>query len=233
MRWELFDSGKRGPSENMALDANLLLSLREKPRPILHLYDWEGDAATYGHFIKPEEHLNLEGAARRGLQLARRPTGGGITFHVTDLAFSVLIPAGHEGFSDNTLENYHWVNSHLQRVLSPYLEGSSLLSTSSVGSGSPFSFCMAKPTVYDVMVSGQKVGGAAQRRKSWGYLHQGTISIASLPETYLEEVLLPDMGVLEAMKGLTFPLLPEGWSRGDLEEMRQELKKRLAEVFVC
>ena len=217
----------------MALDRDLLLSLKDKPRPILHLYDWQEDAATFGHFIKPEEHLNVEKAKRRGLDLARRPTGGGIVFHIADLAFSVLVPAGHPGYHENTLKNYEWVNGRLRAALEPYVKGSELLPASPMGRGATFHFCMAKPTVYDVMVNGQKVGGAAQRRMRFGYLHQGTISLGALPEEYLADVLLPGTGVLEAMRELTFSLLPEGWTRGDLEEMRGELKNALNEVFTC
>ena len=61
-------------------------------------------------FYRSGRHLDLKALEASGLHLARRPTGGGIIFHLTDFAFSVLIPANHPSFSQNTLENYALVN---------------------------------------------------------------------------------------------------------------------------
>ena len=52
-------------------------------------------------------------------------------------------------------------------------------------------FCMAKPTIYDVVYQGRKIAGAAQRRRKNGYLHQGTISLAFPQMGLLNEVLFP------------------------------------------
>jgi lipoate-protein ligase A len=49
---------------------------------------------------------------------------------------------------------------------------------------------MAKPTKYDVMWEGKKVGGGAQRRTKYGFLHQGTISLGRPDEEFLSGILL-------------------------------------------
>ena len=77
----------------MDLDAKLLEEMKPDDAPILHLYEWEQDSGTYGYFLKPDKYLDMTQAQKRGLTLARRPTGGGIVFHVCDLAFSALVPA--------------------------------------------------------------------------------------------------------------------------------------------
>ena len=115
--WQLIESGKKSAEDNMALDASLLEKLDPLGSPILHLYDWVGPSATYGYLTKPSHVLNMDGVQEVGLFLARRPTGGGIIFHVTDLAFSVLIPAGHEGFSENTLDNYQYINKKVLQAV--------------------------------------------------------------------------------------------------------------------
>jgi len=120
--WNILDTGFRSAEENMLLDAELLDGLDPHASPILHFYDWEGDSATYGYFVKPSDFLNLEEAKKRGLQLAKRPTGGGIVFHIWDLAFSVLIPAGHPHFSEKTLDNYAFVNDAVLAAVSAFLE---------------------------------------------------------------------------------------------------------------
>ena len=99
MKWMVFDSGSASALVNMAIDTELLAKL--DVTPVLHFYEWESDAATYGYFINPAEYLNLHAADRLGLQLAKRSTGGGIVFHVCDFAFSVLVPASYKGYSLN------------------------------------------------------------------------------------------------------------------------------------
>ena len=59
--------------------------------PLLHLYQWDGPSATYGYFIDPSKYLDLNKLRQHHVALARRPTGGGIVFHIWDLAFSFLI----------------------------------------------------------------------------------------------------------------------------------------------
>ena len=77
---------------------------------LVHLYEWQGDCATYGHFVDPQQYFRLNIAKEMGLSLARRPTGGGMIFHSYDYAFSVLIGREHEAYRSNTLESYALVN---------------------------------------------------------------------------------------------------------------------------
>ncbi len=90
-------------------------------------------------------------------------------------------------------------------------------------------FCMGRPTIYDVIYKGRKIAGAAQRRRKNGYLHQGTISLA-LPYTeLLSEVLVSQKEVIESMMAYTFAPLGQYWKPCELQEMRDEIQKRLAE----
>ena len=90
---------------------------------------------------------------------------------------------------------------------------------------------MAKPTRYDVVFDGKKIGGAAQRRTKRGFLHQGTIALAILPDEYLERILLPGTQVLEAMKANSYSVLGKEWTREDLRNARKKIKKLLQEVI--
>ncbi len=229
-RWRLLDTGLGSAEENMALDVKLLEDLATTPsdHAVLHLYDWEGMCATYGYFIDPDTLLCRQAVAKRGLQLARRPTGGGIIFHVADLAFSVLVPAGHPGYSVNTLDNYAYINALVVRVVKSFSGENAdlfLLPAEPVPlDAHARHFCMAKPTKYDVMLSGRKVGGGAQRRTRHGFLHQGTISLALPDEQLLQEVLLPGTAVLAAMRLNTCALLCGTPSAQAISEARQSLK---------
>jgi len=218
---------------NMEKDKELLFSLEQHPRFILHLYDWEKPSLTYGCFAKPEDHLNLEALSRHGLDFAQRATGGGIVFHVADLAFSVLVPEGHKGFSKNTLSNYAFVNDKVKAALMHFLrrqKGAEFCKIEPLEPRACHSFCMAKPTKYDVMIEGKKAAGAAQRTKRFGYLHQGTISLGELDPRFLADVLKSEKDVLEAMQRYTFAPLGKEWQTG-LKAAREKLRSMLIQEF--
>ena len=232
---QILDTGPAAAQANMDLDGQLLESLDPAGDPILHLYEWDGSSATYGYFADPAKHLDLEKTKARGLSLGRRPTGGGIVFHIWDWAFSFLMPSGHRAFSLNTLENYQFVNGAVLEAVSAlfHVPGSTLIPESFASSNADCqNFCMAKPTRYDVVDKGRKVAGAAQRKTKRGYLHQGTISLASPHLGLLRDVLRSNQAVLEAMTSYTFAPLGSCWSPAPLKEARQEIQRRLIEKLV-
>src|SRR3989338_6210616 len=116
----ILNTGIAPAEEIMRFDEKLLQALDRTGEPILHLYRWDGPSATFGYFTPPEKHLDLNEAARRRLSLARRPTGGGIVFHIWDLAFSFLMPSDHPFFSLNALVNYQFVNQVVLEVVKEF-----------------------------------------------------------------------------------------------------------------
>lgn len=228
--WTILNTGKSSAQENMVLDVSLLenMALKEA-KPTLHLYDWECDSLTYGYFIDPAAFLSKEALSLKGIQIARRPTGGGIIFHHTDFAFSILIPATHPHFSINTLENYAFVNNLIIELISNFMGGKASLSLlpDEVFNSDSHSrhFCMAKPTKYDVMLEGKKIGGGAQRRTRFGFLHQGSISLVPPDNLLLSQILLPNTSVLEEMNRHTSHLLEKTANRHHINEARLKLSR--------
>jgi lipoate-protein ligase A len=215
----------------MQKDRQLLDEISLQAKPILHLYEWKGPSITYGHFIDPHKFFCFQALEEEGICVARRPTGGGIIFHLWDLAFSVLIPSTHQAFSQNTLENYAYVNNAVLDAIEEFLqnkEGAELTDHDGeiLGAGSQH-FCMAKPTKYDVMIRGKKVAGAAQRKTKEGLLHQGSISLMMPSQKILEKVLLPDLDVAQAMQTFTYPLLQEKEGISTLASARADMRKLL------
>ena len=230
--WEIIDSGYQSAEENMRFDTELLEKAGSFSCPILHFYEWTGDSATYGYFTDPSKFLNLDQAQKLSLQLARRPTGGGIVFHCWDMAFSILVPAKCREFSFNTLENYAFVNNAVLSSVKEFLENQPPLSLTPNDLASWDShclhFCMAKPTKYDVMWEGKKIAGAAQRKTRHGFLHQGTLALLSPNIDYLGQVLLPGTKVREAMLAHTYPLLEQSAQALEMDRAKQRLRSLLA-----
>lgn len=231
-KWRIVDTGVGSAQGNMDIDKKLLEEIAASRHPLLHFYEWEGRCATHGYFAKPTELLNMEAAQRWNLQLGRRPTGGGVIFHLCDFAFSIVIPSTHPRFSLNTLENYAFINHLVIQAIESF-SGERLAPVLYNGQGMDQClcvehFCMAKPTQYDVMIGGRKVGGAAQRRTKEGFLHQGSISLAMPPRDMLEEVLFPESKALDGMRDFTYTLLEGDPSPKELQEARHELRRCLA-----
>ncbi len=233
MPCKVFYSEPRSAEENMSFDASLLHSLAETREPILHFYNWATDAATFGHFIKPENVFQFSGVNEKKLDLARRPTGGGVVFHNCDLAFSFLLPASHSAFSLRPLDNYYFVNEKVREAIDRFLGKKTELLTEHLFPHSSFieQFCIANPTKFDVMWSGKKVGGAAQRKTREGYLHQGSIFLGLLSEDYLSSILIEGKTVYQEMQRNSCSLLGINWTKEDLALARENLKKCMHEVF--
>ena len=232
---KILDTGTAAAQVNMDQDGQLLEHLDPTGDPILHLYEWDGPSATFGYFADPSKHLDLEKVKGRGLALGRRPTGGGIVFHIWDLAFSFLMPSCHPAFSLNTLDNYRFVNEAVLKAVSGlyHVPDSILIPESYASANSECqNFCMAKPTQYDVVYQGRKIAGAAQRKRKQGYLHQGTVSLAAPHLDLLQDVLRSKQAVLEAMVSYTFAPLGSCWSPGPLREARQNIRQGLIEKFM-
>ena len=233
---QVLDTGVAEAQVNMSRDRDLLDDLNPNGVPILHYYDWVGPSATYGHFIDISKHMDLQKTGCRGLELARRPTGGGIVFHMWDLAFSFLMPANHPACSANTLDNYRFVNEVVLDAVkaSLSLPEEPLLTPQHAPEIGPncTHFCMARPTIYDVVYRGMKVAGAAQRRTKRGYLHQGTISLAFPDLALLKEVLLSKEEIAYAMESYAFAPLGREWTLDKLRETRLLLKEALKCEFM-
>lgn len=234
MRWQILETGLARGSQIMSYDQELLKSLDKEGAPIIHFYEWDCDTATYGYFEKPFDHLNGDSVSKLNLHLARRPTGGGVIFHLCDFAFSLLIPARHRQFSVNTLENYAFVNTIAAKAVEKFLGRNHVLELlqQAVSENCLCThFCMAQPTIYDIMLHGKKVGGGAQRRTRNGFLHQGTISLAMPAESFLRSVLKADV-IFPAMQRYGGVLLDASWTAKHLAEARKELKELLKTCFV-
>lgn len=236
MHWDILDTGSASAQKNMEIDQKLLDQIHTKNNPILHFYDWEKPSLTVGYFIQPEKLLNLEALKHRGMDWARRPTGGGVVFHLWDLAFSILIPAASSLFSTETLKNYYMINQVVKQVIQDFFGIQSYLTQDdpiTQDSHSRF-FCMAQATKYDVHIpsvsknmGSKKVVGAAQRKTKSGFLHQGTIALAFPDSHLLEETILLG-SVREAILATTPTLIS---NTSFLKKTRNELRNLLTQHF--
>jgi len=185
------DAGKASATVHMERDRALLAH----PEPLLLFYEWQQPTITYGHFIDPQQYLDLSEVAALGFDMAKRPTGGGILFHIGDLVFTVCIPKGHFRYSDTVLENYRWINEAVEHAVG----GGATLIRQAPPRHAHSSFCMASPTIYDIVVDGKKVGGSAERKTAQGYIHQASLFLSEPCWNSIERMLV-DKQAVEKMR---------------------------------
>lgn len=226
----IIHTGRKSAEENMRFDAQLLENAKDFLHPVLHFYEWESPSATYGYFADPTALLFLSEIGP--LDLARRPTGGGVIFHIWDFAFSILVPASSALYSVNTLNNYALINAVVLSSIESFLGNNATLYLTpqdEVSSAKDCKhFCMAKPTQYDVMLKNKKVAGAAQRKTKNGFLHQGSICLQLPDRNYLTQIIRSGE-VIEAMYAHTFPLLGDKFvPKSQIERVKIHLQTLLA-----
>jgi lipoate-protein ligase A len=167
--WLLMDTGPGAPGWNMALDEALLRTAPQRGRAVLRVYAWTQPAVSIGYFQKYPRHLALTHA------VVRRPTGGGLVYHVDDTTYTVVTPPGHWLHKLSTGEAY----CALHKAVAAAMSQGELASAETGGVQSVESRayeCFANPVAGDVVAGGRKLAGAAQRRTRDGLLHQGSIA---------------------------------------------------------
>jgi lipoate---protein ligase len=228
MNLKIIDSGSQKASDNMQTDAVLLADLPKSKDPILHLYDWSSPTVTYGLFQDPALYFNMDKAAKANLQFAKRPTGGGILFHIWDYAFSFLLPKEDPHFSKVPIENYRYVHQIVARAIGNAfgLQPLEMIPDDAKATvQSSKNFCMARPTKYDLLYKGKKIAGAAQRKTKDGFLHQGTIALAPSDPNYIK--LLQASDLKRAMLENSCSIV----SKENYLSAKQLMKKALIEEF--
>lgn len=233
MKIEIIET-KGSPDEIMSNDFLMLSQLNQNSSIILHLYQWNVPSITHGYFIRPEEYLDLDYLNKSKVKIGRRPTGGGITFHLTDFAFSILVPSHCSQYSMNTLDNYACVNRFLSQVVSQWsadqIQPELLTEPDECEDKNCRAFCMAKATQYDLVLKGKKLGGAAQRRTKQGFLHQGSLSLAPLSEEFLTKVLKSEK-IIQSMQKESGYLLND-FNKNEIDEARSALRN-LMKKMIC
>jgi lipoate-protein ligase A len=165
-----------GPMQ-MALDEVLLGAV---VRPTLRIYRWSSPCVTFGYF----QSFTAVREAYPALALVRRWTGGGMVEHGKDLTFSLMLPKETKAASMPPAlfyrELHHRLASWLAGVVSSEVR---LAGREDIQAGPA---CFSAPAGDDLLLSGQKILGGAQRRSAGALLYQGSLQrLERLPLDYV------------------------------------------------
>jgi lipoyl(octanoyl) transferase len=157
---------------NMAIDEVLA---RGSVTPLLRVYRWSDAAVSFGYFGE------FAAVAERwpARPLVRRWTGGGEVPHGDDFTYTLIVPRSEAFSRFSVRESY----LRIHEILSRSIPGASLSESDADANAA----CFARPVIADVMMNGMKVAGAAQRRGSFGLLHQGSLQGTVWPATLAQQ----------------------------------------------
>ncbi len=177
---EVLPERKGGAAENMATDFMLLQRYPREGVLRYRHYDWRSPAFTFGYSQKIS-FVRSQLPPGGGLDLCRRPTGGGVVDHRDDWTYCLVIPRGHPFEEARAAHSYRAIHEalaaalrlagvpvSLKPVAEPPAEGEP---------GGPAGVCFERAEIFDVIHSGTgaKIAGGAQKRNKRGLLFQGSI----------------------------------------------------------
>lgn len=115
------------------------------------------------------------------MPIVRRITGGGVVEHGDDLTFSIVLSKNEMPVFGNAQSSYQLINNIIISVIKGVSQDKKieLYPTHSIPHAQERKsyFCFQKPTKYDLMLNGIKIGGNAQRRAEGKLLHQGSLRL--------------------------------------------------------
>jgi lipoate-protein ligase A len=145
----------------MARD-HALASALPRGEAVLRLYRWDVPTLSLGRNEPAVGRVDPERAARLGVAIVRRPSGGRAVLHWRELTYAAVLPAS----AIKPRDAYRWINSRLAAALASLGVRAEIAAASPHGSGPrpDAGPCFQGAAEGEVEVGGRKLVGSAQVR---------------------------------------------------------------------
>ena len=220
---------------NMALDEALLQRrLLALTPPTVRFFAWRPPTISLGYAQPLDDRIDLDAAARMGIGLVRRPTGGSAILHEgpdLELTYSVVAVANDFAGADDLYATYRWIGAALAAGLQILGAPAQMVAAQPSAPAAMPAFCFLRTGSYELEVDGKKLVGSAQRRRGAGFLQHGSVMLGAEPERLhrvfpAEPDPLAEMTTLEAVLGrrLSFRETADALARGFVETHGLDLR---------
>ena len=194
--WRLIREESRPGAMQMALDEVAAETAAAGGPRTVRLYQWQPSCLSLGYHQEPDT-VDWEWCAAEGVDVTRRPTGGGGIYHdvAGDISYSITAP--RDELPGSLMDCYH-------RLLEPILDGFAALgvpvdfvSTERPALYEPACYLRALNPAHDLVVSApdgeRKVSGNAQYRQRDAVVQHGSITYSVVPDRHLSAFVDPEV----------------------------------------
>ncbi|NUU06850.1 biotin/lipoate A/B protein ligase family protein [Leifsonia sp. C5G2] len=213
--WQIVHAKAVSPQMHLALDEVLANEVGEGRRgPTLRIWEWDEPAVVIGSFQSVKNEVDPENAAKYGIQVVRRISGGGAMFMEAGsvVTYSIYAPA-------DLVQGMSFADSYA------FLDEWAIVALKSLGIDAVYQ------PLNDITSPSGKIGGAAQKRLGSGaVLHHVTMSY-DMDGQKMTEVLrigrekISDKGITSAAKRVDPLRSQTGLSRAEIiEQMKLTFK---------
>jgi len=213
--WQIVHAKAVSPQMHLALDEVLATEVGEGRRgPTLRIWEWDEPAVVIGSFQSVKNEVDPENAAKYGIQVVRRISGGGAMFMEAGsvVTYSIYAPA-------DLVQGMSFADSYA------FLDEWAIVALKSLGIDAVYQ------PLNDITSPSGKIGGAAQKRLGSGaVLHHVTMSY-DMDGQKMTEVLrigrekISDKGITSAAKRVDPLRSQTGLSRAEIiEQMKLTFK---------
>ena len=221
---------------NMALDEALLeRRLRALAPPTIRFYAWRPPTISLGYAQPLDRRIGLDAAARMGIGLVRRPTGGSAILHEgpdLELTYSVVAATDDFAGADDLHATYRFIGAALAAGLRRLGAPAEMVAVQPSDAAAVPAFCFLRTGSHELEVDGRKLVGSAQRRQGAGFLQHGSVMLGAEADRLrrvfpAEPDPLKGMTTLEAVLGRrpSFRETAEALTRGFVETHGLDLRQ--------
>ena len=230
--WKLIIDGARDGGSNMSIDASLLEEVEASPEPrtIVRFYGWQTPTISLGRNQKIDRALDTGYCRDNGIDIVHRPTGGRAVLHDDELTYAV-ISSDSNVFGDTIYGNYKRVSEALclgyNRLGVPAVLAPDTRKVADAFHDMDLP-CFLSTSRYELMVSGRKIVGSAQRRVRRSFLQHGSMPITCDRDALARATRMADTASLETEMAGVAEFLPE---RPTLEQLRGAFIQAFQDYF--
>ncbi len=180
--WRLLVDPPADGAWNMAVDEVLLesvVSSRRSPAT-LRLYGWQPAALSLGRSQPAAGAHDPRFLRGEGIDLVRRPTGGGAVLHEHELTYAVTAALRGESFPGGVLDTYARIAAALAGALRAIGVDARAAGPERRRPPRPSGpVCFEALAAHEISAGGMKLVGSAQLRRRGAFLQHGSIPIRS------------------------------------------------------
>ncbi len=162
---------------NMAVDETLLETAIRDQTATMRWYRWSEPTLSLGYFQNPAD-VDAD-PQWSGVPRVRRLTGGGAILHHHEWTYSLALPA-QQTLVKHPEELYDAVHLAVLTVLRTQGFTAALRGQTRKLATEPF-LCFSRGDSHDVVASGRKILGSAQRRRKGALLQHGSLLVRRSP----------------------------------------------------